>query len=111
MQKEIEKLKQLKGQDQVSAVGIALYPLVSKLYPIDAGRITSMMLEYNIQEVIGFLENPAELRQVTSEAMALLGSGPTFQSLPPDYVLNTEFQTLVDPNAMVEGDRNDDQEI
>jgi hypothetical protein len=111
LQREIDELKQLTGQDQVSAVGIALYPLVSKLHPIEAGRITSMMLEYNIEEVIGFLENPAELRQVTSEAMALLGSGPTFQSLPPDYVLNTEFQTLVDPNAMVEGDRTDDQEI
>ena len=69
-----------------------------------------MMLEHNIQEVIGFLENPAELREVASEAMGLLSPGPTFQSLPPDYVINTDFQTLVDPNAMVEGDRTDDQE-
>ncbi len=97
------------GQDQDTAVGIALYPLVSKPYPIEAGRITSMMLEYNIQEVIGFLENPAELRQVTSEAIQLINPDPR---LPPSgYDPHAEFQTLVDPNAMEEGDRTDDQEI
>ena len=113
MQETINKLNQLTGQEQVAAVGETLYPLVSKLYPMDAGRITSMMLEYNINEVIEFITDPAQLREITGQAMQLLNPAPPLKPPPPVSVYDPAlvFQTHMDANEMDEGDRTDDQEI
>ncbi len=68
-----------------------------------------MLLEHNIKQVIEFIENPAQLQQIASEAMQLID--PKFSFKPPllGHDPPSKAHTLVDSNDMEEGDHTDDQ--
>merc|ERR1712072_345792 len=53
-------------------VGEEIYPLVQKYQPELAGKITGMFLEMEVGEVLGLLENSAQLVENIKEAIEVL---------------------------------------
>eukprot|EP00747_Dinoflagellata_sp_TGD_P169241 gnl/TRDRNA2_/TRDRNA2_197729_c0_seq1.p1 gnl/TRDRNA2_/TRDRNA2_197729_c0~~gnl/TRDRNA2_/TRDRNA2_197729_c0_seq1.p1 ORF type:complete len:673 (-),score=163.98 gnl/TRDRNA2_/TRDRNA2_197729_c0_seq1:82-2046(-) len=53
-------------------LGEKLFPLVSQRYPDTAGKLTGMLLEMEIQEIVGLLKHPSRLERALTEATALL---------------------------------------
>lgn len=49
-----------------------MYPLVQKLQPELASKITGMLLEMDIQEIMHMLDNQESLRSKVDEALAVL---------------------------------------
>ena len=49
-----------------------MYPLVHQLQPELASKITGMLLEMDIQEIVHMLENQEILRSKVDEALAVL---------------------------------------
>lgn len=49
-----------------------MYPLVQTLQPEMASKITGMLLEMDMPEIIHLLENEQSLRSKVDEAMAVL---------------------------------------
>jgi polyadenylate-binding protein len=59
-------------EDQKSALGEALYPLIQAQYPQYAGKITGMLLEMDKIELLNMLENPEALDIKVKEAITVL---------------------------------------
>jgi polyadenylate-binding protein len=59
-------------EDQKSALGEALYPLIQEQYPQHAGKITGMLLEMDKLELLNMLENPEALDGKIKEAISVL---------------------------------------
>merc|ERR1712014_94164 len=57
---------------QKQMLGEKLYPLVTKLQPELAGKITGMMLEMDNSELLSLLESPPQLKEKVDEAMRVL---------------------------------------
>lgn len=53
-------------------LGMSLYPLVEKLEPERAGKVTDMLLEMDQTEVLHLLESPDSLKSRVAEAMNFL---------------------------------------
>lgn len=67
--------KMLAGADpqaQKNMLGERLYPLIDRLYPNEAGKITGMLLEIDNAEILHMLEHPESLHSKTEEAVAVL---------------------------------------
>jgi len=58
---------------QKQMLGERLFPLVQKLRPDLAGKITGMLLEIEVAEILSLLENPQELHSKVDEAVRVLG--------------------------------------
>lgn len=59
-------------EDRKQMLGESLFPLVFAAQPKEAGKITGMLLELGVPEVLELLENPVALTSKIQEAMAVL---------------------------------------
>lgn len=59
---------------QKNMLGERIYPIVERSYPIEAGKITGMLLEMDNSEILHMLENQESLASRISEAMAVLNT-------------------------------------
>lgn len=59
-------------EDRKQMLGESLFPLVYAAQPKEAGKITGMLLELGVPEVLELLENPVALSAKIQEAVAVL---------------------------------------
>jgi polyadenylate-binding protein len=59
---------------QKSIIGEHLHPLIYQAQPGLAGKITGMLLELNMPELLHLLESPEALNTKIQEALQLLGA-------------------------------------
>merc|ERR1719198_2206377 len=57
---------------QKQMIGEKLYPLIAKINPEIAGKVTGMMLEMDNSELLMLLESEAQLRNKVNEALQVL---------------------------------------
>lgn len=62
----------MQSPDQKQILGERLYPVVEKMYPDMAGKITGMLLEIDNHELMRMIENQDSLRAKVEEAIAVL---------------------------------------
>lgn len=67
-----EVLAQASQSQRKNMIGEKLFPLVGKLQPQYAAKITGMLLEIDNNELLLLLENPEALQAKVSEAMDVL---------------------------------------
>lgn len=59
-------------QDQKNMLGERLYPLIDRIYPHEAGKITGMLLEIDNAEILHMLEHPDSFQSKVEEAVLVL---------------------------------------
>ncbi|KAF1475860.1 Polyadenylate-binding protein 1, partial [Megadyptes antipodes antipodes] len=59
-------------QEQKQMLGERLFPLIQSMHPTLAGKITGMLLEIDISELLHMLESPESLHSKADEAVAVL---------------------------------------
>lgn len=59
-------------QDQKQMLGERLFPLIQRMYPDQAGKITGMLLEIDNSELLHMLEHNESLKAKVEEAVAVL---------------------------------------
>ena len=59
-------------QDQKQMLGERLFPLIQRMYPDLAGKITGMLLEIDNSELLHMLEHHESLKAKVDEAVAVL---------------------------------------
>jgi polyadenylate-binding protein len=57
---------------QKQMLGEKIFPLISRIHPEMAGKITGMMLEMDTAELLMLLETPDQLKAKVDEAMRVL---------------------------------------
>lgn len=57
-------------------LGERLYPMVEKVDPKNAAKITGMLLEMEVEQLHGMLRDPGQLNRWISEARKVLESTP-----------------------------------
>merc|ERR1719420_1594972 len=60
---------------QKQMLGEKIFPLISRLQPEMAGKITGMMLEMDNSELLILLESPEQLKMKVDEALRVLEGG------------------------------------
>merc|ERR1711966_430027 len=60
---------------QKQMLGEKIFPLISRMQPEMAGKITGMMLEMDNSELLILLESPEQLKHKVDEALRVLQSG------------------------------------
>jgi len=66
------KLAAAPPQEQKQMLGERLFPLIQRMYPELAGKITGMLLEIDNSELLHMLESPESLHAKVEEAVAVL---------------------------------------
>merc|ERR1719217_151943 len=61
-------------QVQKQMIGEKLYPLIAKIEPQMAGKVTGMMLEMDNSELLMLIESEQQLRFKVTEAIQVLGN-------------------------------------
>jgi len=56
-------------------LGEKIFPLIARLQPEMAGKITGMMLEMDNSELLILLESPEQLKMKVDEALRVLEGG------------------------------------
>jgi len=59
-------------QEQKQMLGERLFPLIQRMYPDLAGKITGMLLEIDNAELLHMLEDHSSLKSKVDEAVAVL---------------------------------------
>jgi len=59
-------------QEQKQMLGERLFPLIQRMFPDLAGKITGMLLEIDNAELVHMLEDPSSLKGKVEEAVAVL---------------------------------------
>merc|ERR1719171_2547746 len=59
---------------QKQMIGEKIYPMIAKIQPDMAGKVTGMMLEMDNSELLMLLESEQQLRSKVNEALQVLGS-------------------------------------
>merc|ERR1712179_453805 len=59
-------------QEQKQMLGERLFPLIQRMYPDLAGKITGMLLEIDNSELLHMLEDHSSLKSKVDEAVAVL---------------------------------------
>ena len=59
---------------QKQMLGEKIFPLISRIHPEMAGKITGMMLEMDNSELLMLLDSPDQLKAKVDEAMRVLSS-------------------------------------
>merc|ERR1719395_503366 len=60
---------------QKQMIGEKIYPLIAKIQPDMAGKVTGMMLEMDNSELLMLIESEQQLRSKVNEALQVLGGG------------------------------------
>eukprot|EP01027_Heterolobosea_sp_BB2_P020585 GEZU01029372.1.p1 GENE.GEZU01029372.1~~GEZU01029372.1.p1 ORF type:complete len:643 (+),score=263.82 GEZU01029372.1:191-2119(+) len=61
-------------EEQSQLIGTRLYPLVQQLDPVNAAKITGMLLEMESSELLHLLESPEALKEKVNEANSVLAA-------------------------------------
>lgn len=69
-------------QDQKQMLGERLFPLIQRMYPELAGKITGMLLEIDNSELLHMLEHHESLKAKVDEAVAVLQAHQAKQVVP-----------------------------
>ncbi|RLM48741.1 hypothetical protein C2845_PMPSC004508 [Panicum miliaceum] len=75
-------------EEQQQMLGNKLYPLVEQLDPVQAAKVTGMLLEMDKLEILNLLESPEALRAKVSEAMVVLQRSQAGASANPAPAAN-----------------------
>jgi polyadenylate-binding protein len=59
-------------QEQKQMLGERLFPMIQRMYPDSAGKITGMLLEIDNSELLHMLEHNESLKAKVDEAVAVL---------------------------------------
>jgi polyadenylate-binding protein len=73
-------------EQQKQMLGERLFPLVQRLQPELAGKITGMLLEMDNSELLLLLDSPESLTAKVDEAMAVLRQHGVLPELEPEAV-------------------------
>ena len=68
----LQALLSAPAEEQRNMLGERLYPEILRLQPDRAGKITGMLLEMEVSELLNLLESGDALRQKVAEAVAVL---------------------------------------
>merc|ERR1719352_1223710 len=60
---------------QKQMLGEKIFPMISRIHPEMAGKITGMMLEMDNSELLMLIESPDQLKAKVDEAMRVIGLG------------------------------------
>merc|ERR1719473_687327 len=60
---------------QKQMLGEKIFPMISRIHPEMAGKITGMMLEMDNSELLMLIESPDQLKAKVDEALRVLNSG------------------------------------
>merc|ERR1719224_339732 len=60
---------------QKQMLGEKTFPMISRIHPEMAGKITGMMLEMDNSELLMLIETPDQLKGKVDEAMRVIGVG------------------------------------
>merc|ERR1719373_823362 len=63
---------QIPPQEQKQMLGERLFPLIQRMYPDMAGKITGMLLEIDNSDLVHMLEDQASLKGKVEEAVSVL---------------------------------------
>lgn len=69
-----QSLARASPQDQKQMLGEALYPLIHETQPDLAGKITGMLLEMEVSDLLNLLDTPAALTEKVDEALSVLAA-------------------------------------
>ena len=69
-------------QEQKQMLGERLFPLIQRMFPDLAGKITGMLLEIDNSELLHMLEHHESLKSKVEEAVAVLQA---HQNKPPQW--------------------------
>ena len=109
----ISEIRALKGTEQKTALGLALYPIVSRYQPDKAGIILTMMMEMDVSTLLGFVIDPPSVRGVIAEAMRVINGPSASDSRLPTYTgsnPSSTTTTLGDVDLLQEGDHDNVEE-
>jgi polyadenylate-binding protein len=67
-----EVLASAHPQEQKQLLGERVFPLIQRMYPQEAGKITGMLLEMDNSELLMMLDQPEMLKSKVDEAVAVL---------------------------------------
>ncbi|XP_070182699.1 polyadenylate-binding protein 1-like [Littorina saxatilis] len=70
-------------QEQKQMLGERLFPLIQRMYPHLAGKITGMLLEIDNSELLQFLESRESLNAMVEEAIAVLQADQAKEAASP----------------------------
>jgi len=68
----LAQLHNLSTAEQVNLIGEELYAKISQIDAFRAGKITGMLLEMDVSELLHLLESPASLKEKIDEAINVL---------------------------------------
>ena len=69
---DLAQLHNLQPADQINLIGEELYAKISLIDVHRAGKITGMLLEMDVSELLHLLESPASLKEKINEAIEVL---------------------------------------
>lgn len=76
-QENIDKFLKMDQEKQRTILGELLFPLVSKIDPVNSPKITGMLIDltvFDVPDIMRFLENETELKEKVGEAQKLIVS-------------------------------------
>ena len=101
----VANIERLDGQDQMNAIGEALYPFVYDLVPQKAGRILSMMLEFGPNILLEYLRDPTSIKGIVQEALNIM------EGRPPNFGLTTNSFSELDPKSSSNPPDGDEEKL
>ncbi|KAA6369799.1 MAG: hypothetical protein EZS28_034674, partial [Streblomastix strix] len=105
------KMQQQKIQNQINSLGELLYEQIEKIDKLNAGKITGMLLEHDIQDLDKMLEDPHQLLNKIQKAQKDLGIAVANEQAPlgpikPDAIFQDQKTSQQQGNAIIHAPDN-----